>query len=64
MTPNELNNLPVLGSAVDLVTAIACEIVGNEVAGELEGEKLTQNAIRVLASSTLNNVLTEKTRYA
>lgn len=64
MTHNELQNLPVLGSAVDLITAIAAEVVGNEITGELDGEKLTLNAIRALAASTLNNVLTEKTRYA
>lgn len=64
MTPNELTNLPILGTAVDLITAIACEVVGSEVSGELQGEKLTQNAVRVLAASTLNKVLSEKTRYA
>lgn len=64
MTPNEVSNLPLLGSAVDLITAIACEVVGKEVSGEHQGEKLTQNGVRVLAASTLNKVLSEKTRYA
>lgn len=64
MTKTELENLPVLGTAVDLITAIACKVIGTGVAGEVGGEKMSPNAVRVLATATLKNVLNEKTGHA
>ena len=64
MNKLELENLPVLATAVDLITSIACKVVGTGVASEVGGEKMTPNSVRVLATSTLKQVLNEKTGHA
>ena len=64
MNKLELENLPVLATAVDLITAIACKVVGTGVSSEVGGEKMTPNSVRVLATSTLKQVLNGKTGHA
>lgn len=64
MTPQELNNLPVLGTVVDLVCAIAQNVVGNEIAGQIDGKSATASSLRVLTVSALNNTINEKISHA
>lgn len=60
MTPTELNNLPVIGTAVQLISDVALEVIGNDIASEVGGEKITQSSVKVLASASLNKALSEK----
>lgn len=64
MTPHEVENLPILATAVELIVAIASGMAGNEVSSTVNGSEMNQGAIRVLATSTLNKAITEKTRHA
>ena len=64
MTPIELNNLPVLASAVNLISEIALEVVGNDIAAEVDGQKITQSSVKVLALTMINKTLTEKLNHA
>lgn len=64
MTPTELNNLPIIATAIQLVSEIALDVIGNDVAAEVGGQKITQSSVKVLAATMLNKTLTEKTKYA
>lgn len=64
MTPTELNNLPIIATAVQLISEIALNVIGNDAAAEIGGEKITQSSVKVLATASLNKILTEKTQYA
>jgi len=64
MTPTELNNLPIIATAVQLISEIALNVIGNDVAAEVGGQKITQSSVKVLATAQLNKTLTEKTQYA
>lgn len=64
MTPTELNNLPIIATAIQLISEIALNVIGNDVAAEVGGQKITQSSVKVLASSMLNKTLIEKTKYA
>jgi len=60
MSPSEMNNLPIVGTAVQLISEIALEVVGNDVAAEIDGNKITQSSVKILAAASLNKVLSEK----
>lgn len=60
MSPTELNNLPIVGTAIQLISEIALEVVGNDVASEVGGQKITQSSVKILAAASLNKVLSEK----
>lgn len=60
MTPKEMNNLPVLATAIQLISEIALNVIGNDIAAEIEGEKITQSSVKVLAAASLNKLLSEK----
>lgn len=60
MSPTELNNLPVLGTAVQLISEIALEVIGNDIAAEVGGQKITQSSVKILAAASLNKALSEK----
>lgn len=64
MTPTELNNLPIIATAIQLVSEIALEVIGNDIAAEVDGQKVTQSSVKVLASTMLNKSLNEKINYA
>lgn len=64
MTPTELNNLPVLATAIQLIGEIALNVIGNDIAAEVGGQKITQSSVKVLASTMLNKTLSEKIEYA
>jgi hypothetical protein len=61
MTPTELNNLPVLANAIQLVSEVALNVIGNDVAAEVDGAKVTQASVKVLAAAYINKTLAEKT---
>lgn len=60
MTPNEAKNLPVLANALQLISDIALEVIGNEIAAEVDGMKITQSSVKLLAATSLNKSLSEK----
>lgn len=60
MTPSESKNLAVLGAANHLISEIVLNVVGNDAAAVIDGEKITQSSVRVLSQATLNKVLSEK----
>jgi hypothetical protein len=60
MSPNELKNLPVIATAIQLISEVALNVIGNDVAAEVDGVKVTQSSVKVLASASLNKVLSEK----
>jgi len=62
MKTSEMNNLPILGVALQLIGEVALNVVGNEIASEVDGVKITQSSVPVLAAASLNKVLTEKSR--
>lgn len=64
MTPTELNNLPILATAVQLVSEIALNVVGNDIAAEVGGQKITQASVKILAVTMINKTLTEKISHA
>lgn len=64
MSPQELNNLPVLGTVVDLVCEIAKNVVGNEISGQVNGAPATPNSLRVLTVAALNKSISEKINHA
>lgn len=61
MSPNEAKNLPVLSNALQLISDITLEVVGNEIASTVDGVKLTQSSVKLLASTSLSKALSEKT---
>lgn len=61
MSPNEAKNLPVLANALQLIGDITLEVVGNEIASEVDGVKITQSSVKLLASTSLSKALSEKT---
>jgi hypothetical protein len=61
MTPTELNNLPVLANAIQLVSEVALNVIGNDIAAEVDGAKVTQASVKTLAAAYLNQTLAEKT---
>lgn len=64
MSPLELNNLPIVGTAIHLVSEIALNVIGNDIAAEINGQKMTQSSVKVLATSILNKVLSERIDHA
>ena len=60
MTPKELHNLPVLATAIQLVSEVALNVIGNDVAAEVDGVKVTQSSVKTLAAAYLNKTLSEK----
>lgn len=60
MSPNELKNLPILATAIQLIGDVALNVIGNDVAAEVDGVKVTQSSVKVLAVASLNKVLSEK----
>lgn len=63
MTPLEMKNLPVCGTAIQLISEIALGVIGNDIAAEVDGQKITQSSVKVLVTAALNKVLSEKTRH-
>lgn len=61
MSPNEAKNLPVFANALQLISDITLEVVGNEIAAEVDGVKITQSSVKVLAATSLTKALSEKT---
>lgn len=59
MTPTEINNLPILASAIDLISGVALEVLGGATATVTEGQKITPSTVRILAAAELNKVLSE-----
>lgn len=64
MCPTQINNLPTLGVALQLINQIALTVVGNEVAAKVGETKITQSSVSVLASAALNKILKEKSNHA
>lgn len=60
MTSNECKNLAVLGAANHLISEIVLNVIGSDVATEVDGVRVTQSSVRVLAQATLNKALSEK----
>lgn len=57
---NELRNLVPIATAIVLVGEIALEVIGNDIAAEVGGEKITQQSVKVLTAASLNQLLSEK----
>lgn len=57
MKSEELNNLSVLGTAVQLISEIAMEVIGADVTTELAGKKVTPSSVTLLATAALNEAL-------
>lgn len=60
MSPGQMNNVLVIGAAVQLISEITLDVIGDDIATEVDGVKVTQSSITALASSTLNKALSEK----
>jgi hypothetical protein len=60
ITSNEMKNLVPIATAIALISDIALEVIGNDVAAVIDGEKITQSNVKVLAAATLNKLLSEK----
>ncbi|MNV58718.1 hypothetical protein D3C71_1511050 [compost metagenome] len=60
MSPNEAKNLPVLANAIQLISDIALEVVGNDIAAEVDGVKITQSSVKLLAAASLTKSIMEK----
>lgn len=61
MSPNEAKNHPVFANALQLISDITLEVVGNDIASEVDGVKITQSSVKVLAATSLSKSLSEKT---
>lgn len=59
MNSAEINNLPILATVVDMIGAITLQVVGEDAAAEVNGQKITPSSVRALAVSNLNLVLSE-----
>lgn len=60
MQTQEANNLSVLSTAIQLISDIALEVIGNDIAAyEVDGQKITQSSVKVLAAADLNKTLSE-----
>ncbi|MNG06696.1 hypothetical protein D3C84_899520 [compost metagenome] len=52
--------MPILATAIQLIGDVALNVIGNDVAAEVDGVKVTQSSVKVLAVASLNKVLSEK----
>lgn len=60
MSPNEAKNLPVLANAIQLIGDIALEVIGNDIAAEVDGVKITQSSVKLLSAASLTKAIMEK----
>jgi hypothetical protein len=60
MSPNEAKNLPVIAHAIQLISDIALEVIGNEIAAEVDGVKITQSSVKLLSAASLTKAIMEK----
>lgn len=60
MSPNEAKNLPVLANAIQLISDIALEVIGNDIAAEVDGVKITQSSVKLLSAASLTKAIMEK----
>jgi hypothetical protein len=60
MSPNEAKNLPVFANAIQLISDIALEVIGNDIAAEVDGVKITQSSVKLLSAASLTKAIMEK----
>lgn len=60
MTPTEVSNLPIIGTAVQLISAISLNVIGDNIATTVDGQPVTQSSVKILAVASLNKALSEK----
>lgn len=60
MSPIEARNLPILANAIQLISDITLEVVGNDVAAEINGVKVTQSSVKLLAMASLSKAIEEQ----
>lgn len=60
MSPIEARNLPILANAIQLISDITLEVIGNDVAAEINGVKVTQSSVKLLAMASLSKAIEEQ----
>lgn len=60
MENKDIQNLSAVSTAIQLISLIALNVVGNDIAAEVDGQKITQSSVKVLATASINNLLSEK----
>jgi hypothetical protein len=60
MSPNEAKNLPVFANSIQLISDIALEVIGNDIAAEVDGVKITQSSVKLLSAASLTKAIMEK----